>query len=233
MIGRLTYAYMIFAGLAIVCGCHETKPTSTNVRSAATAPPPASPSTQKATLKEERPPRSPVRIESPRSVYTADYNPTVSAGRGAPSLDDPYRPAAWVLIDGREGRFVNPQGRPQVQWTIDGSVRPEPTFRVEALPGMLGAARSFQGVLQSYQPADGAGVIYSIKAEEGSFELGREYSLLAPGPDFVIVDRHSNATVAEIPPLPPGTYGLAVEIRNNEADKEALAVSYFTVADHR
>ena len=41
-----------------------------------------------------------------RTEMTPENNPTTLAGRGEPSLDEPERPAAWIYVDGRSGRFA-------------------------------------------------------------------------------------------------------------------------------
>ena len=165
-----------------------------------------------------------------KTAFTAENNPTTLAGRGEPDLGDENRPAAWVYVDGREGRFTERDGQWQMQWVIDQPVSPSPTFRVEVYEPLLGSPRDFRCALQTKESADGSMVVYAIRAKEGTFEVGREYSVLKPGGSFVILDKVANTELKEIPPLSPGTYGMAAGIKNAKTDKDALAVTYFTVA---
>ncbi len=165
----------------------------------------------------------------PDEPYTASNNPTTLAGRGAPDLEDDKRPAAWVFIDGIGGHFIDVEGRPQVQWVIDGKVCSTPTFQVEVYEDLLGKATDFKCVLKSLDTDDGPGETYfGIAAKEGRFSAGKEYSLVAPGEDFVVRDA-THTEINEIGPLAPGEYMLAAGVKNGETGKEALAITYFTV----
>ena len=161
--------------------------------------------------------------------FATEKNPTTFAGRGAPSLEDRNRPAAWIFIDGEIGTFKERDGQPLLQWFIEKPVRSAPSFRVEAFKPLLGSPTDFKCVLQTYDSPDGVQLTYAIRSRDGTFRTGRDYSLLAPGADFVIVDRIKNEALTEIPPLPPGTYGLAAGVTNIKTGAEALAVTYFTV----
>lgn len=162
--------------------------------------------------------------------YDAEHNPTILADRGAPSLDDEFRPAAWVLIDGKEGSFTDVDGRPQVQWVIDEPVSQSPTFRIEAFEPILGKPSIFKAVLQTIEADDGSDITYAIAATGGDFEVGKDYSLSTPGDNFVIRERPTLDVVDSIKPLPPGTYLIAASIENPDTKKVGLAVTYFTVA---
>ena len=164
-----------------------------------------------------------------RVPYTAERNPTVLAARGEPSLEDVMRPAAWVLIDGYEGEYVEVDGNPHVEWVIDAPVSTKPTFRAEAFEPLLGVPTNFQCALKSREEGDQAvGIYYGIAAKEGTFQIGKEYSLVAPGEDFVIRDQLGNV-IEEIGELTPGKYLVAAGIKNTETEKEALAITYFTI----
>jgi hypothetical protein len=168
--------------------------------------------------------------KKPRKPYTAADNPTVVSGRGAPSLDDVMRPAAWVLIDGYEGEYIEVDGNPHVEWVIDAPVSSTPTFRAEVATELLATPTDFKCALKSRDDAgDGpVRVYYGIAAEEGTFQVGKNYSLVAPGKNFVIRNAAGDI-VEEIGPLPAGDYLVAAGIKNTETDKEALAITYFTV----
>lgn len=166
-----------------------------------------------------------------RTPHTALNNPTTRGGRGSPDLEDKDRPAAWVFIDDHEGEYRSENGVALMQWFIDGPVRKTPTFRVEVFEPLLGAPRDFQCVLQTDKSEDGSRVIYTIKAAEGGFEIGRTYDLLNPGEGFTIVNPMNGEQLKSIPPLTPGRYGIAAGIRNAETGKEGLAVTYFVVGD--
>ncbi len=164
-----------------------------------------------------------------RAAFTAENNPTRRDLRGDPSLEDFYRPAAWVYIDGREGRFIERDGRPQVQWQIEGLVSASPTFRVEVFSPLLGTPTNFVCTVDLLEAPDGTNIAYAIRAVEGTFILGHDYSLLRPGDNFVVRNRTTGDVVNELAPLVPGTYMLAAGIKNVETGKEALAITYFTV----
>ncbi|RME39084.1 MAG: hypothetical protein D6788_06155 [Planctomycetota bacterium] len=166
-----------------------------------------------------------------RAAFTLDDNPTVRAGRGTPDLQDAFRPAAWIYIDDHEGRFVERDGNPQVQWVIDEPVRPEPTFRVQALPDLLGNPTNFACTLDSLDTVDGSKVAYAIKAEDGTFQVGRAYSLLHPGTNFVIRNRTTGDVVSQIGPLPAGTYLIAAKVENGKTGRAGLAITHFTVSE--
>ncbi len=166
-----------------------------------------------------------------RTAFTARNNPTTRDRGGEPSLDDFYRPAVWVYIDGKEGGFIERDGNPQVQWQIQGPVSASPTFRVEAFAPLLGTPKDFLCTLDTIEASDGSKVAYAIKANEGTFILGRDYSLLCPGENFVIRNRTTGDVVSEVAPLVPGTYLLAAGAKNTDTGKEGLAITYFTVRE--
>ncbi len=165
------------------------------------------------------------------STKKGPSNPTERGGRGAPDLEALNRPAAWIYIDGLEGRFTERDGKPWLQWIIDGPVSQSPTFRVEVYEPLIGSPKDFQCVLQTRDSDDGSMILYAIRANPGTFEIGKEYSLLKPGENFVILDKTAGQGVEEIPLLTPGTYGIAAGIKNAETEKEALAVTDFTVGE--
>ena len=158
-------------------------------------------------------------------------NPTTRAGRGAPDLASLHNHAAWIYIDGEEGRYIEKDGTPQIQWVVNTPVRRSPTFRVEVYEELLGSPNGFLCVLQTQESFDGTQVVYAIRANEGAFQRGREYSLLDPGEDFTILDKTTNEQIKKIPLLSPGVYGIVAEILNDEMDAKGLAVTYFTVAE--
>ncbi len=167
-----------------------------------------------------------------RAVFTANNNPTTLAGRGEPSLDDIHRPAVWVFVDGQQGEFIERDGNPQVQWVIEGSVNASPTFRIEAFGPLLGTPKDLACTLDTVESADGSSIAYAIKADVGTFQLGRDYSLLKPGDYFTIRNRLTGDVVMEIAPLAPGTYLLAAGVKNTEAKTEGLAITHFTVGEY-
>jgi len=156
-------------------------------------------------------------------------NPTSADGRGEPSLDDKDRPAAWVYVDGRGGKFVERSGQKLMQWMIDATVSQKPTFRVEAYGPLLGAPRDFKCVLKTVESSEGSYIDYRIVASSSSFQVGKDYSLLRPGDNFTIRNAMTGDVVQEIGPLATGTYAIAASIRNAETGKETAAVSYFAV----
>lgn len=166
-----------------------------------------------------------------RTAFTANDNPTTVDGRGEPSLDDAHRPAAWIFIDDRQGKFIERDGNPQVQWLIENPVSTSPTFRVEAYGPLLGTPQDFNCVVNTMEAADGSYITYAIAAVDGTFTLGREYSLLMPGADFIVRNRTTGDVVSEIPPLSPGTYVIAAGIKNLRKGREGLAITYFTVGE--
>lgn len=166
-----------------------------------------------------------------RAAFTAENNPTARGLRGEPSLDDFFRPAAWIYIDGREGRFIERDGRPQVQWQIEDPVDASPTFRVEAFAPLLGTPADFVCTLDLLEAPEDSEVAYAIRATEGTFVVGRDYQLLRPGDNFIVRNRTSGDVVSELAPLVPGTYIMAGGIKNRSTGKEGLAITYFTVGE--
>lgn len=164
-----------------------------------------------------------------KTKWTAENNPTTRGGRGEPSLEDKDRPAAWAFIDGHEGKYGEDNGKKLMQWLIETPISNTPSFRVEVYEPLLGEPTNFQAVIQSEKLEDGTIAVYTIRAEEGSFKVGQEYSLLAPGGNFTLVDKMTNQTIESIPPLKPGRYGFVAGIKNAQTNKEGLAISYFTV----
>ena len=173
------------------------------------------------------------RVDQPKRAkpwvpYTAAHNPTKDAARGDPDLQDEFRPAAWVLIDGMEGSFTEIDGNPQLQWIVDEPVSSSPTFRVEAFEPIMGKPTVFKCALRTDEAVDGSNVTYGIASQEGEFQVGREYSLVSPGKGFVI--RTATGDILDgIGPLAPGRYYLAASVNNPESKRTALAVTYFTV----
>lgn len=170
--------------------------------------------------------------KKPRVPYTTAHNPTKDADRGDPDpdLQDEFRPAAWVLIDGMEGSFTEVNGHPQVQWIVEGPVSSTPTFRVEAFEPVLGTPTMFKCAVRTIEAADGSNVTYGIASDEDAFRVGWDYSLLAPGKGFVIREPTGDI-VDRIKPLAPGRYLIAASVQNPESNKTALAVTYFTVGE--
>jgi hypothetical protein len=166
-----------------------------------------------------------------RTSFTAEDNPTARDGRGAPDLNEFYRPAAWIYVDGQEGKFVEEGGQLRVQWVIEAPVSGSPTFRVEAFEPLLGTPKDFACTLDTAGTGGSSSTAYAIKAVEGTFEVGREYSLLRPGDNFVVRNRVSGDVVQEIPPLPAGGYMIAAGVKNLQTGKEGLAITSFTVAE--
>lgn len=209
------------------CAACEKKPRNGADSATSSRPATGAPTTVKPPA-----PRTTERVK-----YTSENNPTTRAGRGQPDLLAGDRPAAWLFIDGFEGEYRSEDGKPLLQWFIDGPVSSTPVFRLEVYEPLLGEPRDFQCALQSNDPNNP--MIYAIKAKEGTFQVGQDYSLLRPGENFTILNKLTNEKVSEIPPLPPGPYGLAAGIRRTERDAageitgvvEALAVTYFTVGE--
>lgn len=185
---------------------------------------------------EARP--APAKVPAPTAVakkngFTKDSNPTTTAGRGEPSLDDAQRPAAWLMIDGSDGKFTERDGNNLIQWVIEKPASDEPTFRVEGYEPLMGDARDFKCVLRSVDSTEGTDFLYGIAAKPGTFQTGRDYSLLNPGDDFVIRNGWTGDVVREIAPLPAGTYAIAAGLENASTGKKAAAVTYFTVAGQK
>lgn len=174
------------------------------------------------------PPAAPAAADKSKNIPD---NPTTRAGRGEPDLDSMYAHAAWIYVDGHDGRYIERDGEPQVQWVINAMVSRSPSFRVEAYEPLLGRPTGFQAALQTSESFDGTYIIYAISAKPGTFEVGKDYSLLDPGENFTILNKTTNEQVSSIPLLSAGTYGFVAGVKNIETNQEALAVSYFTVAD--
>ncbi len=166
-----------------------------------------------------------------RARFTAQNNPTTLAGRGEPSLEEADRPAAWVSIDGKAGKFREREGRRMIEWVVEQPVSASPTFRVEGYEPLLGDARDFKCVLRTLDSTEGTEFMYGIAAKAGTFAQGTDYSLLNPGDNFMIRNGLTGDLVREIAPLAPGTYALAAGLRNAKTKKEAAAVTYFTVVE--
>jgi len=166
---------------------------------------------------------------SARMKITADRNPTTDAGRGAPSLEDKSRPAAWIYIDGQKGTFTEQDGHLLLQWIIQKPVSATPTFRVEIFEDLLKPPIQFKCVLQTRETAEGARISYGIAADNGTFECGHDYSLLDPGEGFSIRNPETGELVSEIEPLAPGDYLLAGSIEGSGGGAATVAVTYFTV----
>jgi len=164
-----------------------------------------------------------------RATLTAENNPTMLSGRGQTDLDDWLRPAAWIYIDGRSGKFLEVEGNPQGQWTISNPVSSSPSFRVEAYAPLLGNPRDFNCVLQPIDVSDSSTITYVFSAVKGTFKVGRQYSLVEPGKNFTIRNYSTGDVVLRIPPLAPGTYLLAAGVKNLQQAREGHAVTYFTV----
>ena len=214
--------------LTISAGCEapeKAEPTAGDKQQAAAKPAPKEAAPTKPAPAEPKPAES---TPAKPAVAVVD-NPTTRSGRGVPDLDSWGRPAAWVYVDGQEGRYVEKDGRPLIQWILDTPVSRTPTFRVEAYEPVLGTPKDFQCALQTYESSAGPPILYAIRAKEGTFEVGKEYSLIKPGDNFVIVDKKTDQVVETIPHLDPGTYGIAAGIKNSETGKEGLAVTYFIV----
>jgi len=161
--------------------------------------------------------------------YSKTNNPTTAAGRGEPSLEDAQRPAAWVFIDGAPGQFTERDGQKLIQWTIDQPASDAPTFRVEGFEPLIGGARDFKCVLRAVDSTEGTDFMYGIAAKPGTFQTGKDYSLLNPGGNFVIRNGWTGDVVLEVAPLAPGAYAIAAGLENAKTGKKAAAVTYFTV----
>lgn len=170
--------------------------------------------------------------ESHREKSTAKDNPTARDGRGEPDLNDFFRPAAWVYVDGKAGKFVNDRkNKPQVHWLIEKPVGSSPTFRIEVYEPLLGIPKDMNFLLNTVRmTGDSPDILYAISMAKGKFVVGKEYSLLKPGKDFTVRNNVSGDLVEEIPPLLPGLYRIVAGVKNLQDDKEALAITYFRVA---
>ncbi len=178
-------------------------------------------------------PRSsvPPSASTNRARFTAENNPTALAGRGAPTLDEADRPAAWIYMDGKAGKFSDRDGRRMIEWVISQTVGSTPTFRVEAYEPLVGDARDFKCILRNIDSTEGTQFSYGITAAAGSFALGQDYSVVNPGDNFTIRNGLTGDMVREIAPLAPGKYAITAGAKNSQTGKEALAVTYFTVGE--
>lgn len=168
---------------------------------------------------------------SARLVFTKENNPTALAKRGEPSLTDQFRPAAWIFIDGKDGRFTDKDGQRHLEWVIEQPVSASPTFRVEVYEPLLGQADEFSAVIETIAAADGSKVRYGLSAPAGSMQFGKDYNLLNPGPEFALKNLDTKDRIAEIAPLPAGRYLIAAGIKNTKTDAKTAAVTYFTVTE--
>ena len=219
----------VLAGAVAVTGAAcATNPSEDRARTTKTQPSTSEPKPRQAAQPEIRTSAPTDRAE--RIAITATDNPTTRAGRGEPSLSDIERPAAWIFIDGQEGRYTERDGHRQLQWVIDRPVSNSPTFQVEVFEPLLGTPRDVKYLIKSAE-AEGLDIAYAVSAYDGQFVPGRQYKLLVPGEGFLIRNWHSGDVVREIGPLPPGTYLIAATVSNRETGKETAAVTYFTVAD--
>ncbi len=162
----------------------------------------------------------------------ATTNSSSKLGRGKHSLDNLAKPAAWIQIDGHAGEYRNDaDGQPLIPWYITASASPTPTFRVDVHKPLLGDAVDFQCIIQSQDMSDKATAIaYGIKANEGTFELGTDYNLLAPGENFELRKAATANIITEADPLAAGDYVIAATLTNRETGQSAVAISHFTVA---
>ena len=171
------------------------------------------------------------RSATPRVIFTADNNPTTNAGRGAPSVEDQFRQAAWIFVDDKDGKFIEKDGMPQIQWVIGEPVSRSPTFRVETFQPLVGAPKDFNCLLRSLDNHDGPDIYYGIQAAPGTFEVGKDYSLLDPGANFTIRNGFTRDEVSKIDALPPGRYMITGGVGAPSSDKRVLAVTHFTVGE--
>jgi len=148
---RFMFSMPVFALAAVGAGCTSPAEQGTKPRVTTESPKPA-----------------PAAKPKP-ATFTAANNPTALAGRGEPSLEDRERPAAWVYIDGKAGKFNERDGQRLTQWTVEGTVGSTPTFRVEGYEPLLGTPQDFKCVLQAIESPDGSDVVYGITANEGTF----------------------------------------------------------------
>lgn len=240
---RVLWVFGLVTATAMLTGCKSgdkdsktaSKPRQPEAQSSrhADAEKPAAPSAKPSrhadAKKPAAPSAKPAAPSAKRVIFTSQHNPTTDGGRGAPSLDDQFRPAAWVLVDGHSGKFVEHDGHAQLEWMINGDTSSHPTFRVEALESLVGNPKDFSCLLRSVSSTNGADIYYAIKAKEGTFQVGKDYSLLDPGKNFVIRNGLTRDVVEQIAPLPPGKYLLATAIGAPTSGKRVLAVSHFTV----
>lgn len=157
-------------------------------------------------------------------------NPTTKGRRGEPSLDDVFRPAAWIYMDSKSGTFRKKDDKPLLAWFIEESVRPSPTFLVRVDKALLGKPHDFSCVIDRVE-GDGPAFAYAIAAKPGKFKSDTGYRLLNPGDDFIIHNRTTGDLVTRIGTLLPGEYRIMAAVKNLEMKTEALAVTQFTVRE--
>lgn len=166
--------------------------------------------------------------------YTLADNPTSRSGRGEPSTDDERRPAAWILVDNKEGAFRTDEKTqvPQLEMYIEDPVSARPTLRLEVLPELLGKSVGANFWLESVNLATGESVRYALAGQPGIFRMGQTYALSNPGEALVVrkfpADAGEAAIVSGIDELPPGNYLLAASVKGDK-QIEVLAASRFTV----
>jgi len=179
----------------------------------------------------------PAKPDKPVEPAPIVDNPTTRAGRGAPDLEDPARPAAWLYVDGYAGHFIDKDGMPQIQWIIEEPVVAQPTLRLEVYESLLGHPTTVRFFLQDVpdeetgEPA-GTPIRFAFASEEGTFQTGREYDLCNLGEGFIVRKNpktEDEMIVDRIAPLPPGPYLIAAAIESEVSDLKGLAVTYFTV----
>lgn len=229
---RVLALWMLAGGVSLCVGCSSGGSADAD---GGTRPQPGRSEVQPQSAPPPRSTQPEIRTEAPRgsdriAVTSAD-NPTTRAGRGEPSLSDHFSPAAWVLVDGHAGKFTEREGHRQIEWVVDKPVSPKPTFRVEVYAPLLGTPKELKYVLKTVEAPEGADLAYAVSTYEGAFVPGKEYSLLNPGEGFVIRNWHSGDVVREIAPLPPGRYVLAARVSQGRENREAAAVTYFTVEE--
>ena len=214
--------------LALIAGCKggksESKPTTADSQKQTSA-------IESWPAVGSKSPSAQPKSQKTHVIYTADNNPTTLAGRGAPSLDDQFRPAAWIFIDGKDGKFTEVNGSPHLEWVIETPVTTSPTFRVAVYPPLLGEPDEFKAVIQSIETADGSKLMYGLTAEKGSFDFGRDYSLLNPGSGFTVRNLMTGDVVSRISELPEGRYLIAGGIENTKKGARTPAVTFFSVSE--
>lgn len=210
---RFAFAVITISSLVVANGCksHEANQSASRTRGRS---------------HYTQPVRTSGNYNAYKPVFTAADNPTTNSGRGAPSLDSAERPAAWILVDGKQGEFVNRNGFPQLQWVIQQPVSATPTFRVEVFEPLVRQPSEFRYMIKSIEGNDD--IAYAVSASGGSFVPGKQYFLLEPGSEFTIRNWSTGDTVRRISPLPQGTYLLAASIRSGNG-QETAAVTQFHV----
>lgn len=215
-----------------------TQPEPVKPNPAQEKPTPSEPTHSDLAPAQPSAPIKPVEPTKPAEPAAIVDNPTTSAGRGAPDLEDPARPAAWLYIDGYAGHFIDKDGRPQIQWIVEEPVVTQPTLRLEVYKPLLGTPTTVRLFLQDVPDEEtgefaGPPIRYAFASEEGAFQIGREYELCNLGEDFIIRKDPKTADemiVERIPPLPPGPYLIAAAIEvENAKEQRGLAITYFTV----